>query len=110
MGLRERLLNPLPPGAAAPASVPPSVLPARAFLFGSTKSPAEHNLVLRVRQALTCRTSIAVQPLPTRAGTPGLKIPAFSAAISSTVSPRILVWSSLFRRKRKASERADNVR
>ena len=33
------------------------------------------------------------QPGPTRAGTPLLNIPAFFVAISSTVEPRIRVWS-----------------
>jgi hypothetical protein len=34
------------------------------------------------------------QPGPMRAGTPFLKIPAFFVAISSTVEPRMRVWSS----------------
>ena len=34
------------------------------------------------------------QPGPTRAGTPLLNIPAFLVAISSTVDPRMRVWSS----------------
>lgn len=52
---------------------------------------------------------MAAQPSPTRAGTPALKIPAFSAAISSTVSPKILVWSSLIHIcQRKETKRADH--
>lgn len=34
------------------------------------------------------------QPGPTKAGTPLLNIPAFLVAISSTVDPRMRVWSS----------------
>lgn len=40
------------------------------------------------------------QPGPTRAGTPLLNIPAFLVAISSTVDPRMRVWSSAVARVR----------
>ena len=76
----------------------------RVFLVASgNNTPRQSNLVSWVK-LFTCRTSIATQPSPTRAGTPGLKIPAFSPAISSTVSPKILVWSSLWQH---GSQRAD---
>ena len=48
----------------------------------------------------TWRTDVG-HPGPTNAGTPDLKIPAFFCAISSTVDPRIRVWSSAVKSGRK---------
>lgn len=50
---------------------------------------------------ITLRSSTTGQASPTRAGTPGLKMPAFSRPINSTVSPKIFVWSSLKKNRNK---------